>query len=425
MPNEKRSVLILGTRGVPAAHGGFETFAERLALFLAGRGWDVGVYCQEDVARGREGIATGTWRGVERIVVSVAARGPVATLLFDWRCVRHAAARDAVCLVLGYNGAVFLPFLRLYRRRIVTNMYGIEWRRRKWGPLVKAWFWVNEWIAAWTSQRLVADHPAIADHLATRRPRTAGVTIPYGADIVTEAPVAPVAGLGLSPGSYVISIARIEPDNSILAMVEAFSRKPRGARLVVLGTLDDSQPYHRAIRAAASQEVLFPGAIYEADTVRALRFHARAYLHGHMVGGTNPSLVEALAAGNAVIAHDNPFNRWTAGAAGRYFADADGCERLIEATLADERPPEAVRAVAHAEAARFDWTEILEAYEAELLAQLRPSGRRPRAAAPGEPARLGPVPEHPAPAATPAGGPRSSPAKTAESGSVDTPLSSA
>src|SRR5260221_13849583 len=119
--------------------------------------------------------------------------------------------------------------------------------------------------------------------------------------------------MGLVAGNYLVSIAGIEPDNNILTIVDAYSRRPGGAKLVVLGNLDDRHPYHRAIKAAASPEVMFPGAIYDAATVQALRFHARAYCHGHMVGGTNPSLVESLWCGNAVMAHRNRFNLWTAG----------------------------------------------------------------------------------------------------------------
>src|SRR5262249_28262205 len=146
----------------------------------------------------------------------------------------------------------------------------------------------------WLSHRLVADHPAIADHLATRRGRGAIAMIPYGGDAVTNAAIEPLATLGLPPGSYLLSIARTEPDNNILTMVKAFSRRTRNAKLVVLGTLADEHRYHQAVRAAASAEVIFPGAIYDPTVVAALRFHARAYCHGHMVGGTNPSLVEAL-----------------------------------------------------------------------------------------------------------------------------------
>ncbi|TIV13127.1 MAG: glycosyltransferase family 1 protein, partial [Mesorhizobium sp.] len=252
-PIEKPSILILGTRGIPASHGGFETFAERLALFLAGRGWKVGVYCQKEVERVGERVTIDTWRGIELITIEVASRGPRATLEFDWQCVLDAARRPGVCLVLGYNGAVFLTWLRLMRRRIITN---------------------------------IADHPAIADHLATRRPRSAIATIAYGADPVTSAPEEPVRALGLEPGKYLVSIARIEPDNNILPIIEAFRRRDRGdMKLVVLGTLNDEIPYHRAVREAAGTTVIMPGAIYDQATVKALRYHARAYMHGHTVGG--------------------------------------------------------------------------------------------------------------------------------------------
>jgi len=365
----KPSLVILGTRGIPASHGGFETFAEKLALFLVRRGWHVAVYCQNEVDVVTERFRTSRWNGVELIHVDVASKGPKATLEFDWHCVRDAARRDSVSLVLGYNGAVFLPYLRLAGRKVLTNMDGIEWKRPKWSLAVRAWFWMNEWIAAWSSQRLVADHPAIADHIATRRPRSAIATIPYGGDPIGEAPEAPIRALGLEPDRYLTSIARIEPDNNILTMVEAFSRKRRGFKLVVLGTLLPDNRYHAAVRAAASDEVMFPGAIYDAATLRSLRFHARAYLHGHTVGGTNPSLVEALWAGNAVIAHDNPFNRGTAGPNQFYFVDVDGCERLIEtATRNDAAVRRAGQAALARATERFDWTTILKAYEAEIVA---------------------------------------------------------
>ncbi|GJE41175.1 DUF1972 domain-containing protein [Methylobacterium soli] len=361
------SLLILGTRGVPAAHGGFETFAEKLALFLTGRGWKVGVYCQDEVETVGERFRSTDWNGIEQIHVAVGSRGPRATLEFDYHCVRHAAERDSVCLVLGYNGAVFLPLLRRRGRKIITNMDGLEWRRPKWSLPVRAYFWVNEWIAAWTSHRLVADHPAIAGHLATRRSRDAIATILYGGDPVGAAPASALEPLGLEPGRYMTSIARIEPDNNILPIVEAFSRKRRDAKLVVLGTVNPANRYHRRVRAAASEEVIFPGAIYEAETVKALRYHARAYLHGHSVGGTNPSLVEALWAGNAVIAHDNPFNRGTAGADQAYFHDAASCSAQIETLLTDDLALKRARDAAVKQAAAFAWLPVLEAYERELL----------------------------------------------------------
>ena len=372
----RRSLAILGTRGVPAAHGGFETFAEHLSLYLVEQGWHVSVYCQHEVETVSRDSWIDNWKGVERINIEVARTGPMATLDFDWRSVLQAADRDSVCLVLGYNSAIMLPYLRLKGRTVMTNMDGLEWRRPKWSRPVRAWFWLNEWIAAWTSHRLIADHPAIADHLSTRRSRDAIVMIPYGGMPVVAAPAAPVIGLGLEPDRYLVSIARIEPDNNILPIVQAFSRRPRAMKLAVLGTFDDGVCYHRAVKAAASPDVVFPGAIYDADTIRAIRFHARAYVHGHTVGGTNPSLVEALWAGNAVLAHDNAFNRWTAGPEQFYFADDRACERMIDTIIDSEAAVSGARTAARLRATRmFDWRTVLRAYEREVLAMIRPKLR--------------------------------------------------
>ncbi|RVA73007.1 glycosyl transferase, partial [Mesorhizobium sp. M7A.F.Ca.US.006.04.2.1] len=137
-------------------------------------------------------------------------------------------------------------------------------------------------------------------------------------------------------------------------------------KLVVLGTLSDDIPYHAAIRKAANGSVVLPGAIYDQATVKALRFHARAYLHGHTVGGTNPSLVEALAAGNMVIAHDNPYNRWTAGAAAIYFTDKNSCAERMQQALDDDALVKACGVAARARAREaFRWDDVLLAYENE------------------------------------------------------------
>lgn len=367
----EKSVIILGTRGIPAAHGGFETFVEQLAVFLVDRGWHVIAYCQNEVDVVSERITHDFWNGVERRHVNVASRGPKATLEFDWHSIVDAVRNPGLCLIMGYNSGLFIPYLRLHGRTVMTNMDGIEWQRRKWGTFAKAWLWANEWIAAWSSQRLVADHPRIADHLSTRRGREAIVMIPYGGTAVRGASCEPVRKLGLDPGEYLISIARVEPDNNSLLIVEAFSHVRRNAKLLVLGMLNDENPYHRRIREAASDEVIFAGAIYDHDVVAALRFHSYAYLHGHTVGGTNPSLVEALWAGNAVIAHDNHFNRWTAGNAGLYFRDFDECEALIDRALRDRKLIAATRLAARRQAERyFRLQNILEAYEQEAVALL-------------------------------------------------------
>ena len=359
------SLRILGTRGLPAAHGGFETFAEHLALHLAARSWNVTVYCQRD---GSGAIQEDEWMGVRRVNIPVASKGPTASMHFDWIATRHAAAAGEPCLTLGYNTASFCALLRMKGIPNVINMDGIEWRRAKWGPAPKAWFWLNDWAGCWMGNHLVADHPEIRRHLETRVGADKITVIPYGADEVLDAPVAPLERLGIEPGRYLSVIARAEPENSLLEIVQGFSAAPRGCRLVVLGNYDRQVPYQRAVMQAASNEVLFPGAIYDKSLVSALRFHSMAYVHGHQVGGTNPSLVEALGAGNAVIAHDNRFNRWVAGPQAAYFSDADSFSRQLEAILAEPARLDAMRAasrIRHHEA--FRWETILGAYESLLL----------------------------------------------------------
>lgn len=359
-----KTIRILGTRGVPAAHGGFETFAERLALHLVERGWRVVVYCQVE---GGGPIRHDRWNGVERVNIPVQGEGPKSTIVFDWRATAHAAGSRELCLTLGYNTAVFCALLRSNRVPNLINMDGIEWSRAKWGPLAKTWLWLNERAGCWLGNHLVADHPEIKRHLATRVRAEKITTIAYGADRLTAVDDHPVRSLGLTPGRYLTLIARPEPENSILEVVRAFSARPRGYELAVLGRYDDAKEYHAAVKRAAGPEVRFLGAIYERERVQALRFHSAAYVHGHQVGGTNPSLVEALGAGNAVIAHDNPFNRWVAGEGARFFGGEQALAVVLDDVLAQPAllAGMAAHSRQHFERA-FTWRQILDEYEALL-----------------------------------------------------------
>ena len=364
----QKTLRILGTRGVPAAHGGFETFAEYLSLYLVAQGWRVVVYCQDD---GVGPVFEDTWQGVERVHIPVTQEGPKGTIVFDWQATAHAARHKDLCLTLGYNTAVFCALLRLKGIPNLINMDGIEWSRMKWGPVAKLWFWLNDWAGCWLGNHLVADHPEIKVHL-TSRVRTDKITmIPYGADAVTTPPTAPVEALGLQPGQFLTVIARPEPENSLLEIVTGFSAKARGLTLVVLGNYDDNNAYHRAVKAAASAEVRFVGAIYDKTVVQALRFHSAAYVHGHQVGGTNPSLVEALGAGNAVIAHDNRFNRWVVGDGATYFSGADGFARCMDALQAEPGSLAALRVAGQTRFTQeFTWQHVLQQYETLLQQHL-------------------------------------------------------
>jgi glycosyltransferase involved in cell wall biosynthesis len=366
MMNGHTHLNIMGTRGVPAAHGGFETFAERLALYLVSRGITVAVYCQSDGAVDLDGRED-TWRCIHRAHFGTRHGGVLGTMEFDLACVRQVLKQPGCDLVLGYNTAIFNVLQRLKKRQVYMNMDGIEWKRAKWSLPAKLWLLMNELIGANLCDIPIADHPAIGAHVA-KRSRTAPVVIPYGADIVGAAQDGPVRDLSLLPGKYFVSIARIEPENSIKEFVRAFTAADTDMDLLVLGRIDPDNAYQQSVLAAGNDRVHFPGAIYDDHIVKSLRFHARAYFHGHQVGGTNPSLVEALGAGNAVIAHDNIFNRWTAGPGQHYFDSVDSCTAHIQTLASDDLALYKSRIAARERhAVEFRWHNVLGQYEALML----------------------------------------------------------
>ncbi len=369
----QKKLSILGIRGIPAEHGGFETFAEKLSLHLVKNGWEVTVYCQEELKQQRE-VTYSTWNRVNRIHIPIGSSGAKSTVLFDWASIKYALKKDGLFLTLGYNTAIFNVLQRICGQTNIINMDGIEWRRDKWGSIAKTWFWLNERAGCWIGNHLVADHPKIKEHLSTRVTENKITMIPYGGDEVTDADKALLLPYDIQPEKFSVIIARPEPENSFLEMVRAFSRKNRNHKLVVLGNFQpNSNGFHRQVMNSASDEVVFPGAIYEAPVVQALRFFSRFYLHGHRVGGTNPSLVEALGAGCAVIAHDNHFNRWVAGDEAAYFKDEDGCAALFESLIQDDDAVSRMRAASRSRFyERFTWEKVLAEYE-ELLTRWHPT----------------------------------------------------
>lgn len=363
-----RTVRILGTHGVPAAYGGFETAAENVGLFLHDKGWRVIVYCQ---VPGSGATTADSWKGLERVNIPEARKGWLGTASFDLKSIKHVLAHAEpgdVCLTFGYNTGVLNIAQRVRRIPNVINMDGMEWTRRRWGVLRQGILLGNERFAGLVGSVLIADHPHIATYLQRSFGSRRVVTIAYGAHAVRSAPTRPLEDLGLEPGRYVCAICRPIPENNVLEIVQAWSRRRRGVDLAVLGNFDQDDPYHAQVLAAASDEVRFPGAIYDPDVVSALRFHSRAYLHGHTVGGTNPSLVEAMAAGNPVFAHNNVYNRFVAGPGNRYFDDVDDLARQLDTLLHDDA---ALTTMGQSSRSRYEdeytWEHIGGLYEQALL----------------------------------------------------------
>jgi glycosyltransferase involved in cell wall biosynthesis len=359
-----KHLVITGTRGIPASHGGFETFAEQLALHMHKQGWEVTIYCQSDQT------FEDTWNGIRRIHCSPSAfrlffYGAFGTALFDLKSLWHARKlRRAIILTLGYNTAFFNIFLWFFRRIQIINMDGLEWKRQKWKSWVKFYLWINYYIAGYIGTRLIADHIEIHKILSKSFNDTKIQTIAYGSYPITHADKKLLINYGLSINQYVLVIARPEPENGLLEIVQTWSKVKRPYKLVILGRYNPNNPYHSSVISHASEDVIFLGAVYNQDVLKALRVYCLVHIHGHTVGGTNPSLVEALGAGCAIIAHDNVFNRGVADQAAFYYKTMNDLENLLNKLSNDQLILDNKRNNARKQhAAYFTWPRILEQYE--------------------------------------------------------------
>lgn len=330
-------VAIIGSVGVPASYGGFETLVDNLARYHEAQGMDceLTIYCSAKVYHERPG----RFHGASLIYVPLNANG-AQSLPYDlWSMLSAWRRGTDVLLVLGVSGAIGIPLLRLLTSmRIVTNVDGIEWKRAKWRGLSRWFLRFSERIASKWSHDVIADNIEIARHVM----RSYGVAcsvIPYGGDHVLDMRAsASAAELGLPP-EYALSICRIEPENNVAMILEAFARQD-AVPLVFVGNWNAS-PYGQNLRqaysAAAHLHLLDP--IYDAGKLRTLHDNAALYLHGHSAGGTNPSLVEAMHCHAMILAFDCGFNRATTEDAAEYFQNADQLVRLLERVASSDLAP--------------------------------------------------------------------------------------
>ena len=359
-------IAILGSRGIPARHGGFETFAEGLAVRLVERGHAVTVYCE-----GRRQGRPRSWRGVRLVYVPVPVGGCARPLLYDLFALLHASLSHRHVYLLGYGAALFGAIPRLLGRRLWINMDGLEWRRTKWSAPARRWFRWMEAMAMRLADRVVFDAHAIrADLIARHGEPRAHATLAYAARPRIGAPDGGhLRELGLVAGGYHLIVCRVEPENHVLELIQGYARSLARAPLVVVAddTLDTG--YAVRCRGAGDARVRWIGTVWDRDRLESLRAGALTYLHGHSVGGTNPSLLEAMACGNVCIAHDNPFNREVLGDAGAYFEDAAGVSAAVERfeALPERTRTERGHAGRARIAAHYSWEALVDAYETELL----------------------------------------------------------
>lgn len=361
-------VAILGCRGIPASYGGFETFAEEIATRLVKLGFRVTVYAEADGPAVRE-------TSYKEVVVRHLPRprlGAFSALLYDCLALWDARRRYDLVYLLGYGAAWAAWLPRFWGTPVWINLDGLEWARTKWPRPVRVYLRVMEWMATWTASRLIADSEAIAQRF--RRlygDRIRCDTIAYGASSPRKEDLQPaiLERWRLEPGRYAIVVARPEPENHILEIVQGYLAHAGEWPLVVVGDFSRPNRYQRHVLRMATPRVLFLGAIHDRNVLDTLRSCAAVYLHGHSVGGTNPSLLEAMACGNLIIAHDNPYNREVAGDEALYFRSSDDVAACLDRVVARRAVAEGERlpmAAARPLPLKYDWDWIAQRY-ADLI----------------------------------------------------------
>ena len=372
-------VAILGTRGIPARYGGFETFAENVALGLAGRGHEVVVYGRRALFKAPESTGAPL---AERLSVRFAPtifhkylETPLAGLT---SFIDSARRRYDCAIVCNAANAPFAWILRLARIPFALNVDGIERERGKWNTLGRCWYHLGERCAVWFSNQLVADADVIAAYYREHY-KIAAVTIAYGASAVRRAGGATLAQFGLTAGKYILYVSRLEPENNALGVIQAYRAVRSELPLVIVGDAPYASEYKAQLRAAADARVVFTGYQF-GSSYQELQSNCTLYIQATEVGGTHPALIESMAYGNAIIANGTPENIEVLGHAGatypknNFAALANEIQRLLDNPA--ERASLGSQAFERA-TQRYSWEAIIDQYETLLLSLVEKLNEKP------------------------------------------------
>jgi len=342
-------VGLLGSRGVPNRYGGFEEFAEQVCKYWADSGHDVFVYCEDN-----EQKEVFAYEKVNQIFIKASILPGLSQFIYDYRCTKHALTLNLdVIYHAGYATSVFgnLVFKKELDGKLVYNMDGLEWKRSKFNKVTR---WLTrklEKAAALSGAELVSDNKGIQDYLKAEY-GVSSTLIEYGADIISDE----IECFEQYPESYDLVIARFEPENHIEEIIAAYENQ-KEANLVLVANMGTKLYKKLSSRVEQAQNIIFNGPIYNKSELAYLKSHCRYYIHGHSVGGTNPSLLEALAGGCNILIHDNDFNKDVVGQYGQTWSNQTKLENLISKnaerfTTSDDQKKYCAK--------RFNWKLIAE-----------------------------------------------------------------
>jgi glycosyltransferase involved in cell wall biosynthesis len=367
-----RRIAFLGTRGVPANYGGFETFVQEIGERLAASGDEVTIYGRSSsVSRSLH-----TFRGM-RLVVLPAPRHKyletvIHTLFSAFHALRGRFDLIYICNVANVPAAAVLI---LFRRRVLLNVDGLEWRRKKWGATGRLYYRACSYLAAHLPFELASDADVIERYYRETYGRQT-MCIPYGTRLNDTPDDGTLARLTLEPGRYVLYVSRLEPENNAHVVIEAYRHVRSDLPLVVVGDAPYASRYIARLQeaAAADPRVHMVGAIY-GEGYHVLQSNAACYVQATEVGGTHPALVEAMGQGAAIIANDVPEHREVLGSAGLYYSGAEMLTKAIEDVLSEPELRSGLAGAARERARqRYSWDSIAQTHFEWFDRLLRRSG---------------------------------------------------
>lgn len=349
-------IALLGTRGIPANYGGFETFAEEISRRLVERGHSVTVYCRNRHSETK-------YFGVDRRYLPTIRHKYLDTVVHTFLSTLDLLVnRHDVALYCNAANAIFTWIPRITGIPVALNVDGLERKRKKWNVLGSSWYHASEWLSIWMPNAIVSDAEKIRFYY--RQNYGAESTfIPYGAETGRVASTDTLRKLGLEPGEYFLYVSRMEPENNALMVREAFERLSTNKKLALVGDAPYAQEYISRVRDTNDPRVVIPGAIY-GEGYKELQSHCFAYIHATEVGGTHPALIEAMGRGALTLYLDTAENREVAGEVAIPFTPDDLHRKLDFALTCCEQDRTVLREAAERRVQqRYSWDYVTAAYE--------------------------------------------------------------
>ena len=326
-------IAVLGTRGIPNRYGGFEQIAEKMSVRWTNFGHEVTVYNPNDhpfIGKERNGVK------IKQIFCNEGRLGVLGTNIFDYLCLKDALKQDYdIILELGYSASIFYPSKNKSKVKIVTNMDGLEWKRKKWNFAEKKFLKFLEKQAVLKSDVLIADNPAMQDYFKNTYNKISSF-IPYGAEIIEVINKNILDKYLIDPFSYYLLIARLEPENNIEMVLNGYIQSDAKEPFLVVGNINKYGTY--LVNKYQNYPLIkFFGGIYNKDVLDNIRYFSKIYFHGHSVGGTNPSLLEAMGCCCFIAAHNNSFNHYILEENAIYFDNSEDITKIIDTYTENSR----------------------------------------------------------------------------------------